>query len=130
MKSRIGSSVLLLLLFGLFPFQTVAAQERATLVGIIYFTNNTPEEVEQFPIELFTSDRGRRVAKTKPDHAHRFKFSELKPRKYLLRVTWPGRCVLWYRVNLTTKSAFTGRLIMDVDCAHANGVVRGLEEQP
>jgi hypothetical protein len=37
--------------------------------------------------------------------------------------------VLWYRIDLTTKSEFDGRIIMDVDCAHANGKIQDLPEK-
>ncbi len=106
----------------------VAAPGRATLKGIIYFTNNTPDDVEQFPIELFTANRKTKVAQTRANEKHRFVFSELKRGNYLLKVTWPERCVLWYTVSLRTKSEFNGKIIMDVDCAHANGQVLELSE--
>jgi hypothetical protein len=113
---------------GLFE-ATIATQTRATLTANIYFTNNTPDNVEQFPIELFTRDRKRRVAETRPDQQHRFAFSELAPRPYLLKVNWPDRCVLWYRIDLTNKSEFNGRIIMDLACAHANGKIQDLPEK-
>jgi len=44
-----------------------------------------------------------------------------------MKVTWPEHCVLWYRVTLTTKSERNVRIIMDADCAHANGKIQDLE---
>ena len=101
---------------------------RRALAGIIYFTNNTPDDVERFPVELFTRNKRRRLAVTMPDHKHRFAFADLRPGKYLLRLTWPNRCVLWYRVDLTKESRSDVRIIMDVDCAHANGSIQDLPE--
>src|SRR6185503_2195003 len=126
MKNR-TSSVLLILCVAICG-ATVIAKTRANLSAIIYFTNNTPENVEQFPVELFTRDRKRLVAQTRPNAKHRFMFSDLRRREYLLKLSWPDRCVLWYRIDLTTKSEFDGRIIMDVDCAHANGKTQDLPE--
>jgi hypothetical protein len=56
-------------------------------------------------------------------------FSDLRRREYVLKVSWPDRCVLWYRIDLTAKSEFNGRIIMDVDCAHANGKIQDLPEK-
>jgi hypothetical protein len=127
-NGRIGISLLLFLCVGLCA-ATIGAQTRATLSANIYFTNNTPDNVEQFPIELFTRNRKRRVAQTRPDQQHRFTFSELAPRQYLLKVSWPDRCVLWYRIDLTNKSEFRGRIIMDLACAHSDGRIQDLPEK-
>jgi hypothetical protein len=104
------------------------AKDSRALAGIIYFTNNTPDNVEHFPIELFTRNKRRRLAATLPDRRHRFALAELRPGKYLLRLTWPNRCVLWYRVDLTKESRSDVRIIMDVDCAHSNGSIKDLPE--
>jgi hypothetical protein len=104
------------------------ARDSRALAGIIYFTNNTPDDVERFPLELFTRNKRRRLAATMPDHKHRFAIAGLRPGKYLLRLTWPNRCVLWYRVNLTKESRSDVRIIMDVACAHSNGSVQDLPE--
>ena len=97
-----------------------------TLSGIIYFTNNTPDDVEQFPVELFTRDQKRRVAATKPNEKHRFALTDVSPGKYLLKLTWPNQCVLWYRVDLMNESLTDVRILMDVDCAHSNGSIQDL----
>jgi alpha-amylase/alpha-mannosidase (GH57 family) len=104
------------------------AKETRALAGIIYFTNNTPDNVERFPVELFTRNKRRRVAATMPDQKHRFAFDGLRPGKYLLKVSWPNRCVLWYRVDLTKQSRGDVRIIMDAACAHANGSIQDLPE--
>lgn len=127
-RDRIGRSLLLLLLCAGLCEAMVVARGGATLKGTIYFTNNTPDGVREFPIELFTSDRKRKLAGTRVNDDHRFTFSELEKGKYLLKVTWPERCVVWYRVTLTTNPERNVRIIMDADCAHANGKILDLSE--
>ncbi len=127
-RDRIGRSLLLLLLCVGLCEARVVAPGCATLKGIIYFTNNTPGNMREFPVELFTGDRKRKLAETRVNAEHRFAFSELKNGKYLLKVTWPEHCVLWYRVTLTTKSERNVRIIMDADCAHANGKILDFSE--
>jgi hypothetical protein len=107
---------------------TASAKGRRTLSGIIYFTNNTPKNVEQFPVELFSRDQKHFVAATTPDRRHRFALTDLKPGKYLLKFNWPNHCVLWYRVNLTKQSRSDVRIIMDAACAHADGSIQELPE--
>jgi hypothetical protein len=108
--------------------QPASAKGQRTLTGIIYFTNNTPRGIENFPIELFTRDQKRRIAATTPDRRSQFALTDLKSGKYLLRLTWPNRCLLWYRVNLTKRSQIDARIIMDVDCPHFNGAIQDLPE--
>lgn len=106
-----------------------ASKAQRTLSGIIYFTNNTPSDVEEFPVELYACDQKRRIASTKPNDRHRFELNGVKPGKYLLKLTWPNHCVLWYRVDLTKESLTNARVIMDAACAHANGVVQDFPER-
>ena len=110
-------------------FQTAAvAKVERRLSGVIYFTNNTPPNKDQFPVELFTRNPKRRVVSTRPNGKSEFRLTGLEARQYLLKVTWPGRCVLWYRVDLTKQSKLDARIIMDVECAHRNGAIQDLQE--
>ena len=96
--NRIGREfVLLLLVLILLPVIQVAADAKAhrTLSGIIYFTNNTPRNVAQFPVELFTRDQKRRIAASRPNGKSEFVLTNLKSGKYLLKLTWPNHCLLW-----------------------------------
>jgi hypothetical protein len=104
------------------------AKAHRTLSGIIYFTNNTPRNVAQFPVELFTRDQKRRIAATTPNSKSRFRLTDLEPGMYLLKLTWPNHCVLWYRVNLAKRSMTDVRIIMDAGCAHSNGTIQDLPE--
>jgi len=58
------------------------------------------------------------VQYAKSDASGRFLFRNLKPGKYLLRLTWPKHCVLSYRLDLSKQSMEQIRIIMDVECAH------------
>jgi hypothetical protein len=107
---------------------TASGKGQRRVTGLIYFTNDTPDNVEQFPIELFSLDKKHMVAATRPDHWHTFQLKHLKPAKYLLKFNWPNRCVLWYRVNLTKQSYVGMRIIMDLACAHSDGSIQDLPE--
>ena len=104
------------------------AQDKRTLSGIIYFTNNTPDDLQSYPVELLTAKK-KIIKVTNPDDYHRFALSDIAPGKYLLKLTWPNRCVLWYRIDLTKKSANHVTVLMDADCAHFNGKTRDLPSQ-
>jgi hypothetical protein len=123
--------VFLLLVLMLLPIIQAAADAKAhrTLSGMIYFTNNTPRNVAQFPVELFTRDKRRLIAATRPNTESRFNLTGIKPGKYLLKFTWPNHCLLWYRVDLTKDSRTDVRIIMDVACAHFNGSIQDLPEK-
>ena len=100
-------------------------QSQRRAAGIIYFTNNTPKDLRTFPVEILKAG-GKRVAVTYPDEHYRFAFDNLKPGKYLLRLTWPKHCVLSYRLDLRTQSNDDIKVIMDAACAHDNGKIRDL----
>jgi len=107
----------------------VYGQGKRTVAGIIYFTNNTPPDVQTFPVEIFTSNRKRVVGATLPGNRHQFEFRKIRRGKYLLKLTWPNRCVLWYRMDLTKESKTQVKVIMDAECAHFNGTIQNLPEQ-
>jgi hypothetical protein len=100
-------------------------QRRRSVGGIIYFTNNTPKDLRNFPVEILKGTT-KKVALAYPDEHHRFAFSNLAPGKYLLRLTWPKHCVLSYRLDLSKQSVDLVRVIMDAECAHNNGKIRDL----
>jgi hypothetical protein len=108
-----------------FGMATLAyAQSQRSVGGIIYFTNNTPENVRAFPVEILKGTK--KVAVTYPDEHDRFAFSNLAAGKYLLRLTWPKHCVLSYRLDLSKQSIDPVKVIMDAECAHNNGRVLDL----
>jgi hypothetical protein len=117
------SAAVVVLIIGLTAIATYGQSQRRA-AGIIYFTNNTPKDLRTFPVEILKGDT--RVALTNPDEHYRFAFSNLKPGKYLLRLTWPKQCVLSYRLDLSRQSMEKIEVIMDVECAHHNGEIRDL----
>jgi hypothetical protein len=104
-------------------------QDKRTASGIIYFTNNSPDSWANFRIEVLTPNKKKLMAAAAPDDHHRFEFRALKPARYLLRVTWPNRCVLSYRMDLTKESRTEIRVLMDLECAHFNGRIRDLPSE-
>jgi hypothetical protein len=100
-------------------------QSQRRAAGIIYFTNNTPADLRTFPIEIL-GGANKRLAMTYPDEHFRFAFAGLRPGKYVLRLTWPKRCVLSYRLNLSKQSMEQITIIMDAECAHHNGETNDL----
>jgi hypothetical protein len=100
--------------------------DQRTASGIIYFTNNSPDSLADFRVEVLAPNKKKIIAATPPNDHDRFEFRSLKPGKYLLRVTWPNHCVLSYRMDLTRESRTKIRVFMDLECAHFNGQIRDL----
>ena len=128
-KKRLIRHKALVLALGLFILSaSVAGQTRSRreVSGIIYFTNNTPRNRGTFPVELFSVDKKRRIATADRSEPDLFNFTGIRPGKYLLKFTWPQRCVLWYRIDLTKVSETDIRVIMDAACSHANGSIQDL----
>jgi hypothetical protein len=106
-----------------------AGKGTATLSGIIYFTNNSPDNIETFPVELYTRDQKRRLVASRANSDSTFKLSGLRPGKYLLKFTWPpNRCTLWYRVEVPADSNKRIRVIMDAACSAHNGKIQNVYE--
>jgi hypothetical protein len=125
-RSRLKVFVLAL---GLVIATTSAAGQTKTrrkISGIIYFTDNTPLDRGTFPVELFSRNKRWRIATAERSEPELFHLTGIMPGKYLLKLTWPQRCVLWYRVDLTEESQTDIRIVMDAACAHANGSVQDL----
>jgi hypothetical protein len=106
------------------------SQKARRIEGIIYFTNNTPRNLDTFPIELYSrADRERNAARSAGANGV-FKLTGIKLGKYLLRLTWPpDRCTLRYRVDVTKESGSNIRVIMDAACGSGrDGSVQDLPE--
>jgi hypothetical protein len=77
------------------------ARKRAdrTVSGIVYFTNNSPEDYT-FLVELFEGRAKRRVAAKWTDgQSGGFEFKGLRPGVYYVQVSGPDICLLQYRVD-------------------------------
>jgi hypothetical protein len=105
-------------------------EDRRTLSGIIYFTNNTPGNLDTFPVELYSRDGKRRVGAVTADKNGGFVMAGIRPGKYLLKFVWPPRsCTLWYRVDVTRESRNDIKVIMDAACGTGqSGKIRDLPE--
>jgi hypothetical protein len=106
----------------------VFGQKPRDVGGIIYFTNNTPDDLRSFPVQIVTRNRQKVIASTTPDEQNAFHFRGTEAGKYLLKLTWPGHCVLWYRLDLRKESKTQIRVIMDAACAHVNGKISDLPQ--
>ncbi len=121
----------ILLVLLLIATQTVyaAGKGTGTLSGIIYFTNDSPNNIETYPVELYSRNQKRRIVASKANADSTFKLSGLKPGKYLLKFTWPPNgCTLWYRVTVPEDSNKRIRVIMDAACSSQNGKIQDLIE--
>jgi hypothetical protein len=115
----------LLILAGAFQ---VFGQKPRDVGGIIYFTNNTPDDLKTFPVQIVSRNQKKVIASTTPDEHHEFHFRGVEADKYLLKLTWPGHCVLWYRLDLRKEPKTQIRVIMDAACAHVNGKISDLPQ--
>jgi len=98
-----------------------AFTETRSLQGRIYYTNNTPSNLSDFPVELLTANKKTPVASTTLRDSGRFLLEGIKPGRYLLRIKDLEQCTLLYRVDLSSHSITDARVIMDAECAHNNG---------
>jgi hypothetical protein len=118
--------ILLLILLLTAPLAADASapsRARRTLSGMIYFTNDTPPDKHTFPVELFTHDRRRRVAATRPNTHGGFELKGIRPGRYVLKLTWPPeRCELWYRADLRRESRINVTIVMDAACSGGSRV--------
>lgn len=126
--AKLITRILLLLALASLPTteNTRAKSEVRSLRGTIYYTNNTPTNLSEFPIELFSANQKTRVARTTLDKTGHFVLEDIKPGKYVLSIKDLNQCTLLYRVNLRSHSITNARVIMDAECAHTNGKLTDL----
>jgi len=101
----------------------VAQKQSRSLRGKIYFSNNTPSNLSDFPVELLTRGKKSRMANTTLTEQGDFYLDDLKPGKYLLKITNPDHCTLTYKVDLRQQSIINVRIVMDAACAHHDGKI-------
>lgn len=115
----------ILLLATTTPAGAAPAEKRAArkLSGMILFTNDTPGDKHTFPVELYTTDRRRRVASGRPDRHGSFELKGIRPGRYILKLTWPRTgCELWYRADLRRESRTDITIVMDAACSGGSRV--------
>ena len=105
-----------------------AQDEKRSMRGKIYFSNNTPNNVDDFPVELLTSDQNSIVVATTLTESGEFYLENLAPGRFVLRITQPGQCFLLYRADLRRRSITNTRIVMDAECAHTNGKLSDLPQ--
>jgi len=128
MTQLISRTFLLLLTLTYFSIteKTRAVIQTRSLRGEIYYTNNTPSNLGDFPVELFTPNQKTRVAETTLDDSGHFFLEGIKAGRYILTIKDLGSCTLLYRVDLRAHSITSARVIMDAECAHNNGKLTDL----
>jgi hypothetical protein len=125
-RRLIAHALLVFLISGTLLVSSTAAPDLRSLRGKIYFSNNTPSNLGDFPVELVTRGQNRRVAETTLSDSGDFVLSDIKPGRYVLKITNPGHCTLLYRVDLRSASITNVRIVMDAECAHTNGKLSDL----
>jgi hypothetical protein len=89
-----------------------------SIVGIVYFTNNSPEDYS-FLVELFEARARRRVAaKWTEGQSGNFEFKGLQPGVYYLQVSGENICLLQYEVDASKQDPERLRVFGDADCGH------------
>ena len=95
-----------------------------TVSGIVYFTNNSPDDYT-FLIELFEGRAKRRVAaKWTEGQNGNFEFKGLRPGVYYLQVSGPDICLLQYKVDASKGRPEHLQVFGDAGCGHHT--VKGL----
>jgi len=96
------------------------------LRGTVYYSNNTPANLDDFPVELLATNQKTKIAETTLTDAGHFYIDDVPAGKYLLRLTNLNNCVITFRVDLRRQSITNARIVMDAACAHLNGKIDDL----
>ena len=94
-----------------------------SIEGIVYFTNNSPEDYT-FLVELFDSRRRRVAVKWTEGRTGHFEFEGLKAAKYYLQVSGSNICLLQYEVDAREEQPERLQVFGDADCGRRK--VKGL----
>jgi hypothetical protein len=104
--------------------KTERKRSERTVSGIVYFTNNSPDDYS-FLVELFEGRAKRRVAaKWTEGQSGNFEFKGLRPGVYYLQVSGPDICLLQYRVDASKGQPERLQVFGDAGCGHH--AVKGL----
>ena len=119
-KRAVLSSVLLAIALCGAAHARVGPKQKAvkrSIVGIVYFTNNSPDDYA-FLVELFDSRRRRVAVKWTEGQTGNFEFNGLKPAKYYVQVSGPNICLLQYEVDVREKQPERLQVFGDAGCGH------------
>jgi hypothetical protein len=90
---------------------------KRSIVGIVYFTNNSPDDYA-FLVELFDSRRRRVAVKWTEGQTGNFEFKGLKPAKYYVQVSGSNICLLQYEVDARAAQPERLQVFGDAGCGH------------
>jgi hypothetical protein len=89
-----------------------------SIKGIVYFTNNSPDDYA-FLVELFEARAKRRIAaKWTEGQSGNFEFKALKPGVYYVQVSGPDICLLQYEVDASKAQPERLQVFGDAGCGH------------
>ena len=88
-----------------------------TVSGMVYFTNNTPDD-KSFLVELFAGRAKRRVAVKWTEESGYFEFKGLRPGVYYLQVSGANICLLQYEVDASKGQPERLTILGDAGCGH------------
>ena len=89
-----------------------------SIVGIVYFTNNSPDDYT-FLVELFEGRAKRRVAAKWTDgQSGNFEFKGLRPGVYYVQVSGENICLLQYEVDASKQDPERLQVFGDAGCGH------------
>jgi hypothetical protein len=114
------SSFLLTTVFHCAVFAAVEGKNKnaaRTIEGIVYFTNNSPDDYA-FLVELFDARRRRVAARWTEGRSSEFEFKGLKAAKYYLQVSGPDICLLQYEVDARRNQPERLQVFGDAGCGH------------
>lgn len=90
-----------------------------TVSGIVYFTNNSPDDYA-FLIELFEGRAKKRriAAQWTEGQSGNFEFKHLRPGVYYVQVSGPDICLLQYKVDASKSQPEHLQVFGDAGCGH------------
>jgi hypothetical protein len=83
--------------------------------GMIYFTNNTPDDRSYF-VELFAGRAMRRLDARWTEDGGYFEFKGLRRGVYYVQISGPNICLLQYRVNASKAQPERLTILGDAGC--------------
>jgi hypothetical protein len=114
-SKRVCVLLLLLSLALSAPARGVQRGRARTVSGGVNFTNDSPPK-RVYHFKLRTRDMRRVVAEQKPNGASGFEFRNIRPGRYVLTVTGPYICSLWYEIDVRRQSKTDLTILGDADC--------------
>ena len=125
-QSRLLSIVVVVVVILVAGIRVESKTPLRKLRGTVYYSNNTPANLDDFPVELLATNQKTKIAETTLTDAGHFSIDDVPAGRYLLRMTNLNNCVITFRVDLRRQSITNVRIVMDAACAHLNGKIDDL----